>query len=133
MTKAYPIILSLSKDGGFIVSIPSFNISTQGEDITQSILMARDAIGLMGIDMEDNEQDIPDPIPVDKETLDIDDIVTFVDVDFALYRDSMDTKAVKKNCTIPGWLNKKAEKAGVNFSKVLQDALIDLLNIKSAK
>lgn len=131
MLKAYPIILKPSNDGGFIVDIPSFDISTQGEDITECITMARDAIGLMGIDMEDDDKEIPEPIKVDSSALNNDDIVTFVDVDFAAYREN--SKAVKKNCTIPGWLNKKAEKAGVNFSKVLQDALINLLDIKSIK
>lgn len=131
MLKAYPIILKPSNDGGFIVDIPSFDISTQGEDITECITMARDAIGLMGIDMEDDDKEIPEPIKVDSSALNNDDIVTFVDVDFAAYREN--SKAVKKNCTIPGWLNKKAEKAGVNFSKVLQDALIDLLDVKSIK
>lgn len=131
MLKAYPIILKPSNDGGFIVDIPSFDISTQGEDITECITMARDAIGLMGIDMEDDDKEIPEPIKVNSSALKDDEIVTFVDVDFAAYREN--SKAVKKNCTIPGWLNKKAEKAGVNFSKVLQDALIDLLDVKSIK
>lgn len=131
MLKAYPIILKPSNDGGFIVDIPSFDISTQGEDITECITMARDAIGLMGIDMEDDDKEIPEPIKVDSATLNDNEIVTFVDVDFAAYREN--SKAVKKNCTIPGWLNRKAEKAGVNFSKVLQDALIDLLDVKSIK
>ena len=133
MKNAYPIILSPSVDGGFIVSIPSFDISTQGDTIADAIFMARDAIGMMGIDLEDSGQPIPEPTTVDKSTISDTDILTLVDVDFAAYRASMDTRSVKKNCTIPAWLNNKAEKAGVNFSKVLQEALIELLDIKSAK
>ena len=38
-------------------------------------------------------------------------------------------KAVKKNCTIPYWLNVEAEKAGINYSKVLQDAIMRVLGI----
>lgn len=56
-------------------------------------------------------------------------IVTLVDVDFAEYRRQNDMRAVKKNCTIPSWLNAAAEKAGVNFSAVLQAALKRELNI----
>lgn len=55
------------------------------------------------------------------------DIVTWVDVDFAEYRKKVDNRAVKKNCTIPYWLNVKAEKARINFSKVLQEALLEIL------
>jgi predicted RNase H-like HicB family nuclease len=133
MLRAYPIILSPSKDGGFVISIPSFDISTQAESITDSILMARDAIGILGIDMEDDNKEIPDPINVDKSIIADNDIVTYVDVDFAAYRESVANRGVKKNCTIPKWLNNKAEKAGVNFSKVLQDALVDILDVKSLK
>lgn len=54
MKKAYPIILSQGKDY-IVVSIPDFNINTQGKDIPEAIEMARDAIGIMGIDMEDEK------------------------------------------------------------------------------
>lgn len=56
-------------------------------------------------------------------------IVSLVDVDFAEYRRKNDMRAVKKNCTIPSWLNFEAEKAGVNFSAVLQAALKNELHI----
>jgi post-segregation antitoxin (ccd killing protein) len=50
-------------------------------------------------------------------------------VDFAEYRRKNDMRAVKKNCTIPSWLNYEAERAGVNFSAVLQTALKQELNV----
>ena len=46
MTLVYPIILS-KDDKYFVVSIPDFNINTQGETVAEAILMARDAIGIM--------------------------------------------------------------------------------------
>ena len=52
-----------------------------------------------------------------------------VDVDFEEYRRKNDMRAVKKNCTIPSWLNFEAERAGINFSAVLQAALKNELNI----
>ena len=93
--------------------------------------MARDAIGLMGIDYLDDGKEIPEPnskeIKARKE-----DIVTLVDVDFLEYRRKVDNKSVKKNCTIPYWLNVEAEKAGINYSKVLQDAIMGILGIKKS-
>ncbi len=126
MKEAYPVILSKTKDGYF-VSIPDFDIATQGKDIPDAIYMARDAIGLMGIDMEDEGKELPKPESVLIEKKD-GDIITLVDVDFSEYRKRVDNRAVKKNCTIPYWLNEEAEKAGINFSKVLQDALINLIS-----
>ena len=51
-------------------------------------------------------------------------ILTMVDVDFTEYRRKHDNRMVKKNCTIPYYLNVEAEKLGINFSKVLQEALM---------
>ncbi|MBS6475453.1 MAG: type II toxin-antitoxin system HicB family antitoxin [Clostridiales bacterium] len=128
MKKAYPIILSQGKDY-IVVSIPDFNINTQGKDIPEAIEMARDAIGIMGIDMEDEKEALPIPSDLSAIKSDAKDIITLVDVDFAEYRRKNDMRTVKKNCTIPSWLNFEAEKAGVNFSALLQSALKKELHI----
>ena len=83
----------------------------------------------MGIEYLDCEKEIPEPNSVEIKA-DKDDIVTLVDVDFVEYRKKVDNKAVKKNCTIPYWLNVEAEKAGINYSKVLQDAIMRVLGIQ---
>lgn len=129
--RAYPILISKEKDGFYYVEIPDFDIATQGKNIADAMEMARDAIGLMGIDYLDDGKEIPEPnlkkIKAKKE-----DIVTLVDVDFLEYRRKVDNKSVKKNCTIPYWLNVEAEKAGINYSKVLQDAIMGILGIKKS-
>ena len=53
-------------------------------------------------------------------------------MDFSEYRKKVDNKAVKKNCTIPYWMSVEADKIGVNYSRVLQDALTGILGIKKA-
>ena len=45
------------------------------------------------------------------------------------YRKKNDNRSVRKNLTIPNWLNIAAEKEHINFSNVLQEALIEKLNI----
>ena len=126
MKNAYPVILSEDKNG-FLVTIPDFNINTQGSDIVDAIHMARDAIGLMGIDFEDDGKTIPDPGTMNQKKEFGTDIITLVDVDFVEYRKKADNRSVKKNCTIPYWLSVKADKENINYSRVLQDALIKLL------
>ena len=123
----YPIIISKEKDG-YYVSIPDFECATQGRSVADAIMMARDAIGLMGIDMQDDGKDLPTPNTKKYETVE-GDIVTLVDVDFVEYRRRVDNKAVKKNCTIPYWLSVEAEKAGINYSRILQDALMKILGV----
>ena len=112
--------------------MPDLEINTQGADIADAIEMARDAIGVVGIDMEDDGESLPEPTAVSEVKADsAADIVTLVDVDFGEYRRKNDMRAVKKNCTIPSWLNFEAEKSGVNFSAILTAALKSELKIQS--
>ena len=128
MKKSYPIILT-PDEKGFTVFIPDFNINTQGDDLTEAIEMARDAIGLMGIDMEDDKIAIPDASSVKDVKSAEGEIISLVDVDFAEYRRKNEIKVVKKNCTLPSWLCYEAERANINFSQVLQTALKRELHI----
>ena len=126
MRKAYKIVLTPTEDG-YMVTVPDFNCNTQGEDIAEALFMARDVIGAMGMAWEDMGKEIPAPNSVEFETAD-GEIVTYVDVDFAEYRRKHDNRMVKKNCTIPFGLCEAAEKAGINFSGVLREALKEKLN-----
>ncbi len=130
MKHAYPIILTKGQKYT-MVFIPDFNISTQGKNLPDAIEMARDAIGIMGIDMQDDGERLP--TPTDINSVDISEyegaIVSLVDVDFDEYRRKNDLRTVRKNCTIPSWLNYEAERAGINFSALLQNALREELKL----
>lgn len=47
-----------------------------------------------------------------------------VDIDFTEYSRRNETKSVRRNVTLPSWLNQEADRAKINVSKVLQDALL---------
>lgn len=55
--------------------------------------------------------------------------VSLVDIDFQEYRRRADNKTVRRNVTLPNWLNQEAEKAHVNVSRVLQEALMMKLGV----
>jgi len=123
MKNVYPIVMT-EDEKYIVVYIPDFNINTQGTDVANAIDMARDAIGIVGIDMQDDGKQLPTASRlIDIQTESQNDIVTLVDIDFDEYRRKNDMRSVKKNCTIPSWLNFEAEKAGINFSAILQSAL----------
>ena len=132
MKNAYPIVMTQGKEF-IVVYIPDFDINTQGKDIPDAIEMAREAIGLMGIDMQDDGEALPKASSLAnvQASAPSGGFVSLVDVDFAEYRRRNDMRVVKKNCTIPSWLNFEAERAGVNFSAVLQAALKRELHITS--
>ena len=64
MKNAYPIVMTQGKEF-VVVFVPDFNINTQGKDIPDAIEMARDAIGLMGIDMQDDGEALPEASSID--------------------------------------------------------------------
>ena len=143
MKQVYPTFIVNTKDGSeypFLVYVPDMEIFTEGNTFADAIEMARDAIGAAGISMEDNKEELP--IPSDQITViekvkqnveDIDfskGILTYVDVDFSEYRKKVDTKTVRRNVALPSWLNYEAEHAGINVSRVLQEALMNVLNVK---
>lgn len=126
MKGAYPVIINRET---LVAYVPDFDISTQGTDIENCIEMAREAIGLSGISLQDIGKTIPVPsyeLPETKENT----LGTFVDVDFEYYRQLEDSRMVKRNCTIPNYLNVMGEKAGFNFSEVLRTALMERLNLR---
>ena len=127
MKEAYPVILK--PDGsGYYVRIPDFDIGTQGDTIVDAMEMARDAIGVMGIDMQDKGETLPVPYSVEVK-IQKGDIVTYVDIDFDEYRRKVDNRSVKKNCTIPYWMSVEADKANLNYSRILQEGIARALNL----
>lgn len=140
MKLAYPVFI-VQKDQIYLVYVPDMDIYTEGSSLADAIEMARDAIGLKGIDLEDDKKPFPEPsvkegaVKKAQENADIFDysqgILTYVDVDFAQYRRKLDTRTVRRNVTLPSWLNYEAEKAGINVSRVLQEALIQVLKTSS--
>ena len=128
MKTAYPVIFTKLADG-YTAHIPDFPIDTQGDDIADAIEMARDAIGIMGIDMEDDEKPLPTPSNLESITCEAGEFVSMVDIDFMEYRRANERRTVRRNVSLPSWLNTEAEKAGLNVSAVLQTALKQELQI----
>ena len=139
MKQAYPVFIAEYKED-FLVYVLDMDIYTEGKNVADAIEMARDAIGLTGISMEDNKEELPVPsdqvAAIEKakqDTKDIDftqGILTYVDVDFSEYRKKVDTKTVRRNVALPSWLNYEAEHAGVNVSRILQEALMNVLDVQ---
>jgi predicted RNase H-like HicB family nuclease len=126
MKYVYPAIFE-QENGRYYVSVPDLKgCNTVGDDLQDAIEMARDAIEMWLCIAEDRGEKIPESSKNLKTDV---GFVSLVDADTTLYRKKTDNKAVKKTLTIPSWLNAQAELANVNFSQILQDALIKRLNI----
>ena len=138
MKYAYPVIFTRTEDekDTILIEVPDLEIMTEGFGVADAIEMARDAIGLSGITLEDMSEPIPLPRDINEIELKKSEFasaeksyVSLVDVDFTKYRKKVDNKMVRKNVTIPNWLNKAVEKEKINVSKVLQEALMEKIGI----
>lgn len=136
MKNVYPVFFTKT-DTVILVEVPDLEILAEGKDMSDAIEMARDAIELKCVSMEDDNIEIP--LPSDIQALDMhngtfagdgDTVISLVDIDSAEYRRKIDTKTVRKNVTIPSWLNYEAEHAGINVSRVLQETLMNVLNVR---
>ena len=124
----YPAVFHKAEEGGFWVSFPDIpECMTQGDDMQDASEMAVDALGLSLSTMEDAGEVIPEASQLDRVDAE-DGTLIIVEFDMAEYRRRHSSKAVKKTLTIPEWLNEAAVRENINFSQVLQEALMKKLN-----
>lgn len=126
MKLVYPAYFSpLTEQPGYCVTFPDLpGCVTQGKDIADAIYMAIDAASGWILDEIEEQNKLPVPTPLEKIKIEEKgDFVNLVVLDIDAYAEKFGEKAVRKNCTIPAWLNSIAEKSNINFSTVLQEAL----------
>lgn len=131
MKLVYPAVFEpLEEQDGFCVSFPDLpGCVTQGYSLENAVEMAIDAASGWVLDELESGKNAPKASDVrDIEIFD-NSFANLILLDMDSYAEKYGAKAVRKNCTIPAWLNAAAEKAGINFSQVLQEALADKLHL----
>ncbi|MDO5378463.1 MAG: type II toxin-antitoxin system HicB family antitoxin [Clostridia bacterium] len=123
MVKAYPAVFHY-EENGYWVEFPDLpGCLSEGEDAAQALAQASSALGGYLCSLLDRGMELPQPGRIQSLHADgNDDFVSMVAADPLAFKQR--TKAVKKTLTIPQWLNDEAEKRHINFSSVLQQALI---------
>ena len=120
MTKVYPAIIH--EEEGYWVEFPDLSgCFTNGSTLEETMEMAKEALGLYLVSLEENGQTIPEPSNI-ADILTDEGQTTYISTDMNAYR--RDTRAIKKMLSIPAWLAKEAEARNISLSKVLQEALL---------
>lgn len=126
-----------SEDGSIAVVVPDLpGCTTGGNDLAEAIEMAIDAASGWVLTEPEDGMDIPPSTPIDEVELDPDmgkGFVAPIVLDMDSYTEKHGKKSIRKNLTVPNWLNTRAELAHINFSQVLQDALIERLGLSDRK
>jgi Uncharacterized conserved protein len=100
--------------------------ATFGNGLIEAVEMAKDALTGMLWSKEEDGEKIPKPTPMNEIEVNDGDFVNLITAETDEYRKVMN-KSVRKNVTLPKWLDQEATEANINFSKVLQEALISKL------
>lgn len=132
MKLVYPAYFTpLENSDGYCVSFPDLpGCVTEGGSLEEALEMAQDAASGWILDEFEDGRPAPAASSVGSVKIETDgDFVSPVILDMDAYAEKYGSKAIRKNCTIPAWLNTMAEKAGINFSAVLQAALVEKLGL----
>lgn len=137
MRIAYPVIFTQTGDkkDTYLVYIPDMDGSTEGYGLPDAIHMARDYIGCMLYDKEEKDYPKPTSISDVDSTKGIfsdsgESMVSVVDIDIEEYAKKMDNTPVRRNVSLPRWLNQEVGRRKINVSRVLQDALMEKINMR---
>ena len=109
--------------------------TTTGETEDEALENAREAMSLHLWGMEDDRDTILPPTPL--QQLDLEEytedgnkiVVVLIEIWMPSFRERMETKAVNRTVTLPGWLDSQAKRAALNYSQILQDGIMERLKI----
>lgn len=122
MKTNYPAVLLTGEDGRFYARVPGVDgCVTSGRGLTEALENIKDALCAWLCDAEDRNEQLPQPEEIGE--VEAGAVIALIEVDTLRYRAETDTRAVRKNVSMPAWLAFAADKRGLNVSQILQDAL----------
>ena len=130
MKYIYTALFTPIEDGsGYYAKAPDLpGCITTGNSLSDAIDQITDAMSAWLVVAEDEGEPIAPPSPQEKLSVDGGTICSLISADTIEYRAQTDTRAVRKNVSLPSWMVRLADKRGINCSQVLQDALRTLLD-----
>ena len=143
MKVIYPVLFYEEKEGGYSVFVPDLqkalntSASTCGSTLEEAMSMAEDLIAGLVLDEMEEGNKIPKPSKIEdvsfeelEKRLNIENwdyvskFKTYISVDITSFAKKWGKELVKKTVNIPKWINTKAESLNINFSKTLEEALL---------
>lgn len=113
------------QQGAYAVVVPDLpGCVSGGNTLAEAILMGTDAASGWVLDELEDGKPVPEASPLENITPESGGFVSILVLDMDSYAEKYSEKAVRKNLTIPAWLNTFGEKNHINFSQVLQESLM---------
>lgn len=139
MKVIYPVLFYEEKEGGYSVFVPDLNdYTTCGATLEEAMSMAEELIASFILDEMEEGSKIPTASKIENVSFDkleqsieienwdyVSKFKTYIAVDISLFAEKWGKELIKKTVNIPKWVNTKAEELKINFSKTLEEALIE--------
>jgi predicted RNase H-like HicB family nuclease len=126
----YLAVLEPSEDGSYSVFFPDLpGCFSYGKDLEDAQRMAAEAASLHVYGLECDNEEVPIPSSVLSKEDTEGNVVMPVTIHPDIFRIKKDTERVKTNVTLPAWLKRIAEEQKVNYSRLLEAALMDYLHV----
>ena len=123
----YPAIFH-KENNSYWVEFPDLEgCQTYGDTLNETMEYAQEALSAYLLTLLEQNLPLAQPSDISSLSYGSDSFITLVTCDINQYKD---TKAVKKTLTIPAWLNERALAMNINFSQVLQEALLTKIQTK---
>lgn len=124
----YPAVFS-QDDDGITITFPDLpGCRSCADTFEEAYDMAKEAMELFLEDyVKDIFQSAPKPSKLQNIKTKENACIALIELNINHYLKTLDNRAVKKTLTIPAWLNDIAIEKDLNFSKILQEALIERL------
>ena len=124
----YPAVLEQGESVN--VFFPDFDgCVSGGNTVEEAIKNAREALSLHVFGMEEDGEELPDPSDIKSIELNENQYTVLTDINYGLFKEKMEKKAVDRMVTLPKYLNAAAKASGINISQVLQEALRKKLGV----
>ena len=139
MKVIYPVLFYEEKEGGYSVFVPDLeDATTCGDTLENAMYMAEDLIAGLILDKIEEGDKIPNASKMEdvsfeklEKSLEIENwnyvskFKTYIAVDISAFAEKWGKELIKKTVNIPKWVNTKAEELKINFSKTLEEAVIE--------
>lgn len=124
----YPAIFTFEDNQYWVEFIDLKGCFSSGSNLSEAMENAKEAMGLFLEDLESYPKCTTD---IKNIKLNQNQVTSFITVNLEEHKKKYENKSIKKTLSIPAWLNTLAEKEHINFSKLLQKALIETLNVEN--
>lgn len=122
----YPAVFTYEKGQEIAVDFSDLEVATSGVDDKDALLSARELLGCVMFGLEEDGEKIPEPSALESIKLEKNQKSMLIDVYMPSIRMAQVNKSVSRTVTLPAWLNAEAQENNVNFSQVLQQALMKM-------